>query len=530
MLTFLARRLYLLRLLLAGGIVFAHNAVYPASIESLLMPGEVIEGHAKYEQECAKCHERFGKRNQTSLCRDCHKDINRDITANQGYHGRHKQIRKQECSNCHTEHRGRKADIVKLDTLTFDHHLTDYPLRGGHQKIPCQSCHKPKQKYREAPGNCYSCHKNNSPHQATVMGKLAKQCDSCHTEKTWREIRYDHNKTKFPLTGKHFKTDCASCHPSDRFLNTPKDCYSCHRLDDVHQGSNGQNCKKCHTTKSWKKLDFDHDKDTDFPLRGRHEKLACVNCHKEDPYKVKIKTDCLSCHKHDDVHKGRFGAKCQDCHNETSWSKQRFNHDTQTKFKLRGKHQNINCTACHKQHIYDTKLKMDCFACHKVDDVHKGKEGKDCARCHNENGWRRNVRFDHDITKFPLIGLHAVVPCEECHLSSVYTDASTGCNNCHKPDDTHRGKLGIDCQRCHTPNSWQIWRFDHNTQSKFKLDGAHVDVHCHSCHTRSVEKVASEPRTCINCHRNDDEHNGQFGSRCDRCHTTKSFKDINMRR
>ncbi len=144
------------------------------------------------------------------------------------------------------------------------------------------------------------------------MGKLTRKCANCHLEKSWRTIRFDHNKTKFSLTGKHRKTDCASCHPSDRFRETPASCYSCHRLNDVHQGSNGKSCKKCHTTIGWKTLDFDHDKDTDFPLHGRHQKLACMTCHKQDPYKVKIESTCLSCHKQDDIHKGRFGKKCHE--------------------------------------------------------------------------------------------------------------------------------------------------------------------------------------------------------------------------
>jgi hypothetical protein len=122
------------------------------------------------------------------------------------------------------------------------------------------------------------------------------------------------------------------------------------------------------------------------------------------------------------------------------------------------------------------------------------------------------------------------VPCEECHISNDYKKASIECNSCHKHDDIHKGKLGTDCQSCHNPNGWAVWRFDHNLQSQFKLDGAHKKVHCHSCHIAAVSKVDSKPRSCIACHRADDEHNGQFGSDCGRCHTTKTFRDVRMRR
>jgi hypothetical protein len=523
-------RLPTLLVVLAILFVSKSMAIHAATIESLIMPGELIKGHAKVEHECSKCHDRFDRHRQSELCLDCHKEINKDIKNRSGYHGKKPQIRQQKCKSCHTEHKGRNADIVKLDKLTFDHAFTDFPLRGQHSKTSCNDCHKTGKKYSEAPHECYRCHADNSPHKSATMGKVYYRCDSCHDEKHWRNIHYDHDKTKFSLLGAHKKTDCTSCHVAEHYVKTPVKCFACHQLDDVHQGSNGTNCKKCHNAFSWKKIKFDHDKDTDFPLRGRHIKVVCEACHKKDPYKVKIKSDCYSCHKHEDKHAGRFGRKCQDCHSERGWKRIRFDHNRETKFRLRGKHSKVECTSCHKQNIYKVKLKMDCVSCHKLDDVHKGQQGNKCDNCHNEYGWRNKVRFDHDITKFPLIGLHVVVPCEECHLSSSYKDASIECYSCHKSDDTHHGKLGLNCDRCHTPNGWKIWRFDHNTQSQFKLDGKHKGVHCYSCHTEAVKFIDSTPRTCINCHRIDDVHSGQFGSRCDRCHTTTSFKDIEMDR
>ncbi|MGD8925237.1 MAG: cytochrome c3 family protein [Thioalkalispiraceae bacterium] len=501
-----------------------------ASIESLIMPGKVIKDHAKYEQDCHKCHDRFDRKNQKAKCLDCHKKIRSDVKKRQGLHGHKMIVRTQECNTCHKEHKGRAADIVKLNKLTFDHSVTDFRLRGEHKKINCDNCHKPRKKYREAPHACISCHRSDSPHKAATMGKIINRCDSCHNETSWRTIRYKHKKSKFPHTGKHKKTDCNACHISDRYVKTPTKCISCHRSDDVHRGSNGTKCQKCHSTRSWKKLDFDHDKDTDFPLRGRHDRLACGDCHKKDPYKVKIKSSCISCHQHDDAHKGLFGKKCETCHTERTWQKNKFNHSKDTKFRLRGKHTSTACTSCHKTQIYKTKLKTDCYSCHKIDDVHKGKQGKNCKNCHNEKGWRTKVRFEHDITRFPLVGLHSIVPCEECHISSEYKKASIKCNSCHERDDIHKGRLGQDCQTCHNPNGWAIWRFDHNKQSRFKLDGAHTKVHCYNCHISAVDKIESKPRTCIACHRADDEHNGQFGPRCGRCHNTKTFRDVHFRR
>ena len=49
------------------------------SLEGVLMPGKVITGHAKVEDQCVKCHIRFDKAAQDRLCLDCHKDVARDL-------------------------------------------------------------------------------------------------------------------------------------------------------------------------------------------------------------------------------------------------------------------------------------------------------------------------------------------------------------------------------------------------------------------------------------------------------------------
>ena len=58
------------------------------TIEKVLMPGEVIEGHAKYEQDCKQCHLRFDKGAQNKLCLDCHKDVAADIRGKLRLHGK----------------------------------------------------------------------------------------------------------------------------------------------------------------------------------------------------------------------------------------------------------------------------------------------------------------------------------------------------------------------------------------------------------------------------------------------------------
>ena len=519
-------------LLLNSALLLATVGIAPVvhadTLETLIMPGKVIQGHAKYEDDCDQCHTVFRKDDQSGRCLDCHKEVNADVKAKKGFHGRLKTGPNAGCKTCHTDHKGRNADIIKFDPQTFNHDKTDYALRDRHTTVACTSCHKPKKKYREATSTCVSCHKKQSPH-GQGLGKLSEKCESCHVEKGWKVIDYDHSKTDYPLTGKHKTTLCVACHANERYAKTPKDCFSCHRLNDVHAGTNGKDCKKCHTTRDWKKMSFDHDKDTKFPLTGKHADISCRSCHKEDAFKVKLKLTCISCHKADDVHKGQNGVKCESCHNTRDWKKSKFNHD-KTKFKLRGKHKDAACGACHKGDPYKVKVSMACYDCHKYDDVHKGQQGKLCQNCHNDRGWREKVRFDHDVTHFPLIGLHAATPCEECHISGSYKDTDKECNSCHAKKDVHKQKLGVNCQLCHNPNGWKIWRFDHDKQSDFKIDGAHKKLHCDDCHRTAVKEVPHSVRDCLACHRTDDVHNGQFGPRCAQCHTTESFKDIHFNR
>lgn len=511
---------------------------YSNTFESLVMPGEVIDGHKKVETKCSSCHELFSSKGQNKLCMDCHKDTRKDIKSKKGFHGKNKSIAKVSCKSCHTEHKGRDADIVKLDEATFNHNKTDFVLKGKHKLIECQFCHKKNKKFREAKNKCRICHKNENPHKkAKAKKKTFKICSGCHQEFSWHKIKFNHNKkTKFKLTGAHKKALCQSCHINEKYLKTPKTCISCHKLDDVHDGDNGTKCQKCHNTKKWGKISFNHDRDTSFRLRNKHKKATCSACHKEvkisknkNKRKKKKARKCYSCHSNDDSHNGRVGKKCAKCHNDKSWSKTKFKHDSDTKFKIKGKHKKLSCNQCHTTRTKKSKLKTGCIHCHKSDDIHKGSLGAKCQSCHTESSWKKKVKFDHDLTHFPLIGMHGAVSCSECHIDSDYKKLKNKCVSCHKNKDVHKGKLGRDCHVCHTPNDWGVWVFNHNKQSKFKINGAHKKVHCHTCHSRQVNNVSRIPRDCRNCHSGDDIHNGQFGTRCNDCHTTKNFLQIRMR-
>ena len=497
-------------------------------MEKALMPGPLSKAHAKYEDDCNNCHKFFRQSRQNDMCLNCHdhENIKRDIKSGKGFHGRIPGIDDKDCKVCHREHIGRDADIVMFDKQTFNHNETDFVLRGSHLVVQCKSCHKPKKKYHEALHECIDCHKENEPHK----GKLGKVCNSCHRESSWNDFQFDHSKTKFELVGKHKGVQCRDCHPQERYLSTPKECYSCHKTDDKHDGRFGQNCKKCHSSNGWAQNSFDHDKDTKFKLTGSHERVGCNQCHQDgkNAYKEKLSNDCYACHKFNDEHKGQFGKKCQDCHNTKAWGKNKFNHD-KTDFPLKDKHKDVGCKDCHPGNIKD-KVSTKCYDCHKQDDVHEGHQGEMCNDCHSEKGWAGSVNFDHNLFRFPLLGSHAALACEECHSSSNFKETKFQCYACHKKDDPHKRQLSTECGVCHVSNDFKAWAFDHDKQTDFKLKGAHKGIDCLVCHKDPVNnmKDLKLPKTCYACHAADDAHDGGFGRNCDRCHNEKAFDKVDM--
>ena len=160
------------------------------SVESALMPGRVIEGHADLEDTCKNCHVRFNKAGQTTLCLDCHKEVSKDVQLSRGYHGHLEKDR--DCRACHTEHKGRDANIAPLNEKKFDHKLTDFALKGGHDspKVACRDCHKPDTKYRDAKSACIACHKKDDKHKT----RFGDKCASCHVDKDWKTLSFDHTR------------------------------------------------------------------------------------------------------------------------------------------------------------------------------------------------------------------------------------------------------------------------------------------------------------------------------------------------
>lgn len=150
-----------------------------------------------------------------------------------------------ECSACHDPaHESFAAASMPED---FDHDVTGFPLNRRHKALQCVQCHA-----KDGPpaiGRCASCHVD--PHG----GQLGMECADCHAEDRFRLARFDHDRTGWPLRGRHFLAPCASCHVNQRWVGVPTDCWGCHALDAGRARSNPAigghpfgptDCRDCH--------------------------------------------------------------------------------------------------------------------------------------------------------------------------------------------------------------------------------------------------------------------------------------------
>ena len=181
-------------------------------------PGDLAKSHAHLEgiSNCTQCHS-VGKEVTREKCLACHKEIKAEIDAHKGFHSS-KEVGMKNCAVCHSDHHGRNFDMIRLDKKKFNHNLTGFALKGEHAKQECAACHTPERikdpvlKKRKGTflglsQNCLSCH--DDYHQ----GHLSKNCTECHNFTSWKNATgFDHNKTRFPLLGKHRTVKCIDCH------------------------------------------------------------------------------------------------------------------------------------------------------------------------------------------------------------------------------------------------------------------------------------------------------------------------------
>lgn len=182
-----------------------------------------------------------------------------------------------------------------------------------------------------------------------------------------------HDKTNFPLIGKHRTLTCRECHVNNVFEGTPTDCEVCHwqrRQDDRYGLRLGTRCSDCHSPMSWKKVDpakWSHETEAGFRLEGVHRTLDCEACHGSSGFAPRP-TDCAACHLNDyngaadpDHKAAGFPLDCTECHGNSAngWTGASFIHD----FPIQsGKHAGLACSECHRTSDFRS---FSCLECHE---------------------------------------------------------------------------------------------------------------------------------------------------------------------
>lgn len=416
--------------------------------------------------ECRACHRGHGPadfENFESLVKVTGQGKTRKTTVEcMGCH-RHKDVHKRQftndqCLTCHKQ--PGKVDqtdnpAAVAERMRIGHGPgKPFQLVDGHKIADCKKCHK-NPIYKDTPTNCASCHADR-----LHRGSLGKDCLRCHEGAKWPATRFDHQKTDYPLVGKHLEARCESCHPQKQFKPRPRECgdSECHLKDDAHDGSLGRKCQTCHNPSGG--VVFDHN-DPKVPerwrLQGRHLNVRCVGCHPSLKYRPLPKT-CEGCHADPIVHKGELGVRCTECHEVAGWNKIHTGHDV-FPVKFAGAHDRVRCVECHPQGRILQGLAQLCIACHQGDDIHHNTLGPNCSECHTQQSFAA-ARFNHDRVGCTLRGVHRVLPCADCHKGGNYAGLSPACVSCHRDDALRavpRNKhvpLPITCSQCHNTTSF----------------------------------------------------------------------------
>jgi len=368
----------------------------------------------------------------------------------------------------------------------------------------CTKCHSFGQKVMDQ--KCLDCHVEiqslvNEDRGYHVSEEVkSKTCIDCHSEHHGLNFNLDrfdqdlfnHDLTGYKLKGAHQEVDCKECHKTENisdlktqklegtFLGMGTACLDCH--EDYHQGTLDNDCIQCHTLEKWRPAElFDHN-DSDFKLLGAHQKVDC-----------------------------------KECHMETTLNERDFQEFTGIEFS--------NCVDCH-------------------DDVHEGSFGIGCTDCHNEGSWKTlnsGNKFDHNLTDFPLKGLHVGVDCKACHTSGNNTTslAFQRCLDCH--DDYHEDEFSNlspkpDCNECHLltePFTFTTFGIERHQESDFELVDAHLATPCFSCHLSEDRwDFRDVGERCVDCH--EDIHQGFISeqyypnSDCKECHQADTWQNVSF--
>jgi len=252
---------------------------------------------------------------------------------------------------------------------------------------------------------------------------------------------------------------------------------------------------------------------------GKDFKMNCAACHSSDSWDIPLEAWDF-----DQTRSPKI-----DLSNQFPSDSIRFNHNN-TNFPLEGGHASTDCRLCHEALVFE-ETNTACISCHT--DLHNMTVGSDCARCHSVENWLvDNITELHQDNGFPLLGIHALSSCTDCHISESglqFHRLGNECVNCHlqdfvattSPNHIESG-YSQECIDCHDVNAFD-WSSENILHDFFPLVKGH-DIDCIQCHTTGTFEAI--PSDCIACHEldyeaavNPDHKALNFGTDCAACHT-----------
>jgi hypothetical protein len=340
---------------------------------------------------CAGCHgaNLAQPRPAFGTCATCHADP----------HGGEATLRGAvaDCAACH-----RVEGFSPAAYTARDHASAPYPLEGRHLVVSCAGCHRMDSSANAAPrrlrvpsGRCEDCHSD--AHAGQLSARTSTSCASCHVVAGWTPSVFaatQHARLSLPLEGRHAEVACNACHAATRRgLPAPRDpstlgsagvalrpeaaCGSCHVDPHGRPLSTAKGlppaCQDCHDARQWgpSTVDANRHATFSFALEGAHRAVACSACHAELrgqrrgmstlllaasgvrqlPFTPRPSTTCASCH--ETPHGAQFadrrdGGACESCHSVGAFvPADRFDHEKEASFSLKGAHARVACARCH---------------------------------------------------------------------------------------------------------------------------------------------------------------------------------------
>ena len=214
-----------------------------------------------------------------------------------------------------------------------------------------------------------------------------------------------------------------------------------------------------------------------------------------------------------------------------------------------------DCSTCHAGLRPSDHMADHCLTCHTeiaaqmldVAKLHgsitKKSPALACRGCHPDHRGSTAAltelgenTFPHEALGFslaahPRTSAGQPFACADCHAADITTFAVSTCEDCHRQIDAvfaqaHTISYGTACLDCHNGLDRFGRTFSH-AGFAFKTEGGHADVACVKCHTdaRSLADFPKAPTDCYSCHKQNDEHNGQFGTDCAACHNPSRWDD-----